>query len=384
MYRSIVVDDDDDDEEEDKTHPKIFLSIDRCHFEKGAEGILCMNMFDSFDITKWRKPFSMPRGTKSVERSLSSFNQPPREREKQRRLLVLASRDDNPSSPQIYHLVFPHSLVNSLHILHQTTLDRTTTMIHHTTSRPTHFLILLFVTVFQSVWISSHAFTPTTTTTSEGILTQYRRNLSPMITHGLTINDPFLSTALHATKKKSGGGGSGGGGSAVSHGGKVQVKLLKHVAGVGQAGEVVLVTPAFFNNKLRPSQSAKVISDDEVTKQQNDEIQKEKESMDMAKILQEKINDSTIHIMKKAGPDGHLFGGINIKMIVSELQESLGTEYKDYMGQKNVKVLELSMQGDGNQQKVSGDIKNTGSFVAKISLRKEISAKFNIVVEAEH
>jgi hypothetical protein len=48
---------------------------------------------------------------------------------------------------------------------------------------------------------------------------------------------------------------------------KIQVKLLKHIAGTGQAGEVILVTPAFFNNKLRPTKSAEIISDEQVEKE---------------------------------------------------------------------------------------------------------------------
>jgi large subunit ribosomal protein L9 len=183
---------------------------------------------------------------------------------------------------------------------------------------------------------------------------------------------PTPSTALPAKKKV--------GGSSVSQGGKLQVKLLKHVAGMGQAGEVVLVTPAFFNNKLRPTQSARIISDEEVAKEQSEAEQHEKEAIATAQTFQEKIEGLALTLTKKAGPDGQLFGGINIKMVVAELQEALGDE-KEYLGQKHVKISEIASD-DG--KKVDGDIKHTGQFAAKISLRKDISAKFDIVVKSEH
>lgn len=160
----------------------------------------------------------------------------------------------------------------------------------------------------------------------------------------------------------------------------MQVKLLKHVAGMGQAGEVVMVTPAFFNNKLRPTQSARIISDDEVAKERTEAEQKEKEAVATATAVQEKIEGLTLTLNKKAGPDGQLFGGINIKMIVTELQQTIGDD-KDYMHQKQIKISEL-LGEDG--KKIEGDIKHTGKFGAKIVLRKDISAKFDIVVNAEH
>jgi large subunit ribosomal protein L9 len=233
--------------------------------------------------------------------------------------------------------------------------------------RQSYFILFA---ALQSLWNSAEAFVPVPL---QSLV--HRRSANPIV-QGVRITNPFLSppsTALPAGKKKAGG-------SAVSHGGKVQVKLLKHVAGMGQAGEVVLVTPAFFNNKLRPTQSARVISDDEVAKEQSEAEQHEKEAIATAKTFQEKIEGLTLTLTKKAGPDGHLFGGINIKMIVTELQASLGDE-KEYMTQKHVKISDLSGE-DGT--KIDGDIKHTGKFAAKIHLRKDVVAKFDIVVNAEH
>ena len=66
----------------------------------------------------------------------------------------------------------------------------------------------------------------------------------------------------------------------VGKGSKVQVKLLKHVAGTGQAGEIIMVAPAFFTNKLQKTGSAKRISDEEVQKEmaEKDSLTKEQKA----------------------------------------------------------------------------------------------------------
>lgn len=229
---------------------------------------------------------------------------------------------------------------------------------------------LLFIAVLQYLLIAPEAFAPAAAPSNGR-----RRKISNPIIQGVRINDLLVSTtnptALLAKRK--------GGESSVAKGGKVQVKLLKHIAGTGQAGDVVMVTPAFFNNKLRPTQSAQIISDEEVSKEQSEAEKEEKEAIATATALKEKIQDLKLTLKKKAGPDGQLFGGINTKMIVAELQDALGDE-KEYLSQKQVKISELS---DGEGKKMRGDIKHTGTFDAKISLRKDTSAKFNVVVEAE-
>jgi large subunit ribosomal protein L9 len=174
------------------------------------------------------------------------------------------------------------------------------------------------------------------------------------------------------TKKKKGGGGSS---STASK--KIQVKMLKHVAGTGQAGDVVMVTPAFFNNKLRPTKSAEVISDEEVAREQAQAASLEKEVNSKATQLKEKLSELTLTIRRKAGPDGQLFGGIGPKVIIEELRKETNDEFLD---RKGVKVLSL-LDPDG--KKMRGDIKHIGDYGASISLTKDISVKFTISVDAE-
>lgn len=159
---------------------------------------------------------------------------------------------------------------------------------------------------------------------------------------------------------------------------KVQVKLLKHIAGTGQAGQVIQVTPAFFNNKLRPTKSAVLISDDEVAEEQAQARQDEQERVAQATAIRDALSERKLELQRKAGPDGQLFGGIGPKNIMEELKSMLGDE-GELIGAKGVKITSLL---DGNGKKMRGDIKHTGEFVAMLSLTKDITAKVEIVVEA--
>ena len=158
---------------------------------------------------------------------------------------------------------------------------------------------------------------------------------------------------------------------------KIQVKMLKHVAGTGQAGQVVMVTPAFFNNKLRPSKSAEVISDEQAAAEEAANKAEAKKQLEQAIALKEKISETTLRISRKAGPDGHLFGGIGAKVVMQELKNQVAEEY---LNSKSVKVAAIT---DEEGKKMRGDIKHTGTFGATIALSTDISAKLAIIVEEE-
>jgi ribosomal protein L9 len=235
-----------------------------------------------------------------------------------------------------------------------------------------HYMSPLNLLVLLQTLAVAAAFSPASLTTTHQRATHHARSLDPII-HGVVSNSILspTSTVLFSKKKAA---------AASPAKGKVQVKLLKHVAGTGQAGEVIMVTPAFFNNKLRPTKSATMISDDEVAREQSEAEKQETEEIQIAEELQSKIEDLQVKMSRKAGPDGQLFGGINTKMIITEIQ-SLLKDDKDYLSQKNVKITDL-LDEDG--KKMRGDIKHTGTFSSKISLRKNISAKFDIIVDSEN
>jgi ribosomal protein L9 len=181
-----------------------------------------------------------------------------------------------------------------------------------------------------------------------------------------------VSTALWMAKKKPGPAASK----------KIQVKLLQHVAGVGQAGDVVLVTPPFFHNKLRPTRSAQLISDDQVAAEQSQAAEAAEQTAAQALTLQTKWQSSPpLVVRRKAGPDGHLFGGVGAKAILDQLKESCSSgEEAEFLSRKGVKLTALL---DSEGKKLRGDIKQTGSFAASLVLTQDISVKVEIEVQAD-
>lgn len=159
---------------------------------------------------------------------------------------------------------------------------------------------------------------------------------------------------------------------------KIQVKLLKYVSGTGSAGDVVLVTPAFYNNKLRPTKSATPITDDELRAEQSEQqAQMEANSAAATKIKEQlEQDDFSLVIQKKAGPDGQLFGAVSTKVILNSLRDTVSD---DYLNQKQVKIVQVAQDG----KKMRGDIKHVGDYGVNLALTKDISAKFEVSVQGE-
>jgi ribosomal protein L9 len=160
---------------------------------------------------------------------------------------------------------------------------------------------------------------------------------------------------------------------------KIQVKLLQHVAGTGQAGQVVMVAPAFYQNKLRPGRLASLISDSEVAEEKALAQEQAADFKRRALALQDALKSTTLTFKRKAGPNGHLFGGIHYKQLAEEIQQRV--DEGDLMHDKTIKFTGIV---DEEGKEVQGaDIKHLGKYVATLALSSEIKAKVTIVVESE-
>ena len=164
--------------------------------------------------------------------------------------------------------------------------------------------------------------------------------------------------------------------------GKIQVKLLKYVPGTGSIGDVILVAPAFYQNKLLKTNSAKVITDEEVKaeklKRDVDQTECRNAAKDMASLL-EKEEESVLKFVKKAGPNGQLFGGIRAKDVLQTLKSKYPKG--NPLEGKNVKVI--SMKNMDGKDVEHGDIKSIGDFKVKISILSGIDAEITVSVQAE-
>lgn len=163
--------------------------------------------------------------------------------------------------------------------------------------------------------------------------------------------------------------------------GKLQVKLLKHVAGTGSIGEVILVAPAFYQNKLLKTKSARIITDDEVNtekmKRDSDQTGRKNAATEMALLLVKE--ESKLEFVKKAGPEGQLFGGIKAKDIL----QTLKSKYPKGNALEGKAVKIISMKDLEGNDVVHGDIKTLGDFMITISLLSDIKTELCISVKAE-
>jgi ribosomal protein L9 len=186
----------------------------------------------------------------------------------------------------------------------------------------------------------------------------------------------YTNTALSAAKKKSS--------ATTPTSKKVQVKLLQHVAGTGQAGDIVMVAPAYYHNKLRPIQAAIAITDEQVAQERAQAAQTAAEDRRQALAVREMLeqDDCVVYFRRKAGPNGHLFGGIHYKQLAETIQTVLPTpESRAWFEQRTAKFTGI-VNAEG-QPLPSADIKHVGTYTATLVLLQDIQAKVSIHVEAD-
>jgi ribosomal protein L9 len=180
--------------------------------------------------------------------------------------------------------------------------------------------------------------------------------------------------------KKNKPGGAATAGSAT----KVQVRLKQYIAGTGQAGDIVLVTPAFFNNKLRPQGLAERITDEQKEAIEEAQEQEREETLQAAENLQQTLgHDQSDFVLRftdnKTGPDGKkMFGGINAKKLMDALQNEVKDDF--LQTHKQVKVVEVVEEESGKKVK-NNDIKQTGDYLLKLQLTQDLFVKIKVMVE---
>lgn len=183
----------------------------------------------------------------------------------------------------------------------------------------------------------------------------------------------------------------------VTKNGKIQIKMLTSVPNVGQAGDIIFVSSAVFQNQLQKQKKARLISADEVAlieaeKQKEDKEARQK-AVETKKMMEETMFESmgeecstdqdicgvALTMKRKAGPEGNLFGGINPKMIMEGLAESFPDG--SWEG-KQVKLTDMK-DSDGKDVKKK-DIKHTGEYTCIVKLGSDVDVTFILsVVEEE-
>ncbi|KAL3806531.1 hypothetical protein ACHAXA_000317 [Cyclostephanos tholiformis] len=181
-------------------------------------------------------------------------------------------------------------------------------------------------------------------------------------------------------------------------GGKIQVQLLETIPSIGQCGDITFVSSAVFQNQLKKGNKARLITDEEVRRMEEERAEQDRQMADMASRTKAALEMSMIEnlrddgrcgietdvcgvaleMRRRAGPEGNLFGGVTPRMILDGLKE----RYPDGSWDgRMVKVTDVR-DADGNEVKAK-DIKKVGDYTVTVALWRGIDVTFVLSISAE-
>jgi len=147
----------------------------------------------------------------------------------------------------------------------------------------------------------------------------------------------------------------------------MKVILVEDLKGTGKRGEVVEVKDGYGRNFLipkglgRPAVEGNVAKLEHVVKTLANRKAKE---LKTAEEIKNRIEEITLHLKKKAGVDGRLFGSVTHKEVAEEIKAAVGLAI------------------DRKQVKIDEAIKMTGAFTVEVHLGQGVNAELKIEVEA--
>ena len=148
----------------------------------------------------------------------------------------------------------------------------------------------------------------------------------------------------------------------------MKVILLSDVKNLGKKGDIVETAEGYGRNYLIPRKLAK----EATAVNMNQAIQDKKvaahraaQRKDEAVMLASQVEMVTVKLKLKIGANGKLFGAVTSKDVAEALIKQTGLEV------------------DRRKIELSQTVKLPGSYTAVAKLHPEISAKFNVIVEAD-
>lgn len=144
----------------------------------------------------------------------------------------------------------------------------------------------------------------------------------------------------------------------------MDVILKSDVKSLGKKGEKVSVSEGYARNFLFPRGLAAEINAQlmsELKNKESSEKFKADEELKAAKAFASKINNQVVEIKAKGGTNGRLFGSVTAKEIAAELNKKFGI-------------------GADKRKIAVDDIKEFGTYNAKIKLHPSVSADFKVKV----
>jgi len=149
----------------------------------------------------------------------------------------------------------------------------------------------------------------------------------------------------------------------------MQVILLEQVASLGKLGEVVRVRDGYARNYLIPKKIARRATDAalkefEARRAELEKVQREK--LQAAQAVGEKLAGLTVKITQKAGVDGRLFGSVTTQDVAHALAG---------LGFQGIVKAQVRLP--------DGAIKAVGEFPVQVALHAEVVADVTLVVQGE-
>ena len=144
------------------------------------------------------------------------------------------------------------------------------------------------------------------------------------------------------------------------------VILLEDVKALGKKGDVVKFNDGYARNcllskKLGIEATSKNLNDLKLQNANKAKIEKEK--LEEAKALAEKLSELSVTLKIKAGDGGRVFGSVSTKEIAEAVKNQLG--------------LEL----DKKKMALDVPIKALGNYNMKVKLHKDVTANLTVKVQ---
>lgn len=147
----------------------------------------------------------------------------------------------------------------------------------------------------------------------------------------------------------------------------MKVLLTKNVAGKGNAGDIIDVSPGYAQNFLYKQKLAEPATKNAVDMVQAKAKKKLKEKskvVTVAKKYANKLQGKKLSIKAKVNDDGILYAAVNTKMIVAKIKE---------LYQIEVSVSDIS---------TTDDMKHIGSHKVTYSHKSGANTTFTVMIEA--
>lgn len=145
----------------------------------------------------------------------------------------------------------------------------------------------------------------------------------------------------------------------------MRVMLTKDVKDIGRAGEIKEVADGYGRNYLLPRKLAVVAHkgiEADAERLRTATGRKEAKERDEAQAQADEINDRTVVVRLRIGPDGKAFGSISS----SDIAEALKAQHKVEVDRHRIALKE--------------PIKSLGEHQVTVHLHKDVDATVNLVV----